>query len=88
MWEDLADDRLMLSHGIGMAGGMLLAQRIGRTVIRREGKALGFEGDALTDFVTIIRAIDRFDRNDDFARQAKAIAEAQKKLEQKNKRGR
>lgn len=84
----MADDRLLFSHGLGMAGGLLLAQRIGSRAIQREGKRLGFKGDALIDFVTIVRAIDRFDRRDDMERQAKAIAAAQKKNEQKNKRGR
>lgn len=79
----MADDRLMFSHGLGMAGGMLLNQRIGRDVIRREGKRLGYEGDALVDFVTIVRIIDRIDRSENMQRQAKEIADAQKKNSKK-----
>lgn len=75
----MADDRLMLSHGLGMAGGMLLFQRIGRENIRREGKRLGYQGDALLDFIDIVRAIDRIDRQENFQRQAEEIAAAQKK---------
>lgn len=82
----MADDRLEFSHGLGMAGGMLLNQRIGRDVIRREGKRLGYEGDALADFVTIVRIIDRIDRAESKQRQAKEIADAQKKNRNKTPR--
>lgn len=78
-WEDLADDRMQLSHSLGMAGGMLLHQRIGSDVIRRHGRRLGYLGDGLADFVVIVRAIDRIERAENFKRQVKEIADAQKK---------
>lgn len=78
-WLDLADDRLAFSHALGMAGSMLLHQRIGRDVIRREGKRLGYSGEALETFVWIVRSIDRFDRSENVKRQAKDIDAAMKK---------
>lgn len=78
-WADMADDRQMLSHGLGMAGGMLLHQPIGRDRIRREGRRAGYDGDALIDFISIVRRIDQIDRAENLQRQAKEIAAAAKK---------
>ena len=58
---------------------MLLHQRIGRDVIRREGERLGYDGEALETFVWIVRSIDRIDRGDSARRQAKDIDAAMKK---------
>ena len=43
---------------MGMAGGLSLPRPIGRDVIRAEGERLGFDGEALEDFVLIVLGID------------------------------
>lgn len=62
-----------------MAGGMLLYQRITRRMARREGASLGYEGEALLDFVEIVRRIDALEWSENFRRQAKDMADAHKK---------
>lgn len=41
-----------------MAGGLSVPRPVGRDVIRQEGLRLGFEGEALEDFVLIVVGID------------------------------
>jgi len=45
---------------MGLAGGLSLPRPIPRDTIRREGEHLGYEGDALEDFVEIVVLIDDF----------------------------
>lgn len=41
-----------------MAGGLSVPRPINREIVRREGRRLGFEGEALEDFVLILVGID------------------------------
>ena len=43
---------------MGMAGGLSLPRPIGRDVIRAEGERLGFEAEALEDFILIVVGFD------------------------------
>ncbi len=56
----LSRDRPNESISMGMAGGVLLPRPISRETIRKEGRRLGYDGDALDDFVEIITLIDDF----------------------------
>ena len=63
---------------IGM-GGVLMPQRIARATARSEGVRLGLEGDALVDFVHLVKAIDALEWADLMERHAKRAAEDAKK---------
>lgn len=54
----LSRDRPELSLSLGMAGGLTLPRPVPRESIRREGERLGYDGDALEDFVEIVMRID------------------------------
>lgn len=56
----LARDRPTESISLGMGGGLTLPRPIPRETIRRDGSRLGYEADALDDFVEIIALIDDF----------------------------
>ena len=57
---DLARDRPRESLSLGMAGGMSLPRPVPQEAIRREGRRLGYRGEALADFTTIVALIDDF----------------------------
>lgn len=69
----------MLSHGLGMAGGMLLRQMMPRAEIEAEGVRLGYVHDALDDFVELMTRFNVIDLRADMKRQSKEIAEVAKK---------
>lgn len=50
----------MLSLSLGMAGGLVLPQKIPRETIRRYGRSLRLSGQELADFVEIVAGIDDF----------------------------
>lgn len=54
----LGRDRPEQSISLGMAGGLTLPRPVPRESIRREGERLGYDGDALEDFVEIVMRID------------------------------
>ena len=54
----LSRDRATESISMGMAGGLSLPRPVPRDAIRREGERLGYDGDALDDFVEAITLID------------------------------
>lgn len=78
-WLSLSRYRPMLSHGLGMAGAMLLKQLMPRAEIEAEGVRLGYANDALDDFVELMTRFNVIDLRADMKRQSKEIAEAQKK---------
>lgn len=51
-------DRSHDSLSLGMAGGITLPRPVPRAAIREEGVRLGYEGEALEDFVLIVVGID------------------------------
>lgn len=54
----LSRDRPNQSISMGMGGGLILPRPISRDTIRREGRRLGYSGDALDDFTEILTGID------------------------------
>ncbi len=56
---DLSEDRPKESLGIGMGGSIQLPGNLTKETIRREGHRLQYAGEALDDFVAIVRGIDR-----------------------------
>lgn len=54
----LTRDRAHESLSLGMAGGVSLPRTIPRAVFREEGIRLGYEGEALEDFVVILTGVD------------------------------
>lgn len=54
----LSRDRPTESLSMGLAGGLSLPRPVPRDAIRREGGRLGYDGDALDDFVEAIMRID------------------------------
>lgn len=54
----LSRDRQTESISMGLAGGLSLPRPVPRDVIRREGERLGYDGDALDDFVEALTMID------------------------------
>jgi hypothetical protein len=58
--QELGRDRPRESVSMGMAGGIILPRPVPLETIRREGRRLGYEGEALEDFVTIIARADDF----------------------------
>ncbi len=77
-WAYLADDRPMFALPQGMGGSLLLFQRIQRSTIKARAKSMGYEHEALLDFVEIVRAIDAIEWAADFMRKAKQLADAVK----------
>ena len=57
-FERLSRDRPLESVSLGMSGGLSLPRSIPLEAIRREGLRLGYGGDGLEDFVTIIARMD------------------------------
>jgi hypothetical protein len=45
---------------MGMAGGLSLPRPVPLEAIRREGLRLGYQGEGLEDFVTMVARIDDF----------------------------
>lgn len=84
-WLSLSRYRRLVSHSLGMAGGMLLRQTMPRAEIEAEGIRLGYFGDALDDFVELMTRLNVIDFRADMKRQSREIADAQKK--NANKRG-
>ena len=78
-WLSLGRYRPFLSHGLGMAGGMLLRQVLPRETIEAEGARLGYIGDGLDDFVELMTRFGALEFRADLKRQAKEFAAAQKK---------
>lgn len=78
-WLSLSRYRPMFSHGLGMAGAMLLKQLMPRAEIEAEGARLGYVGDALDDFVELMTRFNVIEFRADMKRQSREIAEAQKK---------
>lgn len=66
----------MLSLSLGMAGGLVLPQKIPREAIRRHGRALRLCGEELADFVEIVAGIDDFWVETEQRRQADAAVRA------------
>lgn len=56
---DLSEDRPKESVGIGMGGSIQLPGNLTKEAIRREGRRLQYAGEALDDFVAIVRGVDR-----------------------------
>lgn len=54
----LSRDRPTESISLGMAGGLSLPKPVPRATIRVEGERLGYDADALDDFVEAVTAID------------------------------
>lgn len=75
----LASECSMFAQPLGMAGSLLLRQRLTRETVRAEGGRLGYDGDALEDFVEIVRRIDLVDWAAAYKRQADELAAASKK---------
>ncbi len=78
-WLMLHHDQPLLGLPAGMSGFVIARQKITRAAARAEGIDLGFEGDALLDFVVLMQRIDALEWPEDVARQLKGLAEAQKK---------
>lgn len=70
-----------------MSGFIIARQKISRAVARAEGIGLGFEGDALLDFIVLMQRIDALEWPEDVGRQLKALAELQKKNQPPNQSG-
>lgn len=58
MFTWLERDRDTFSHGLGMAGGVLLLSRIKRREIRVEGYRRGYRGGELDEVVSVVSAWD------------------------------
>lgn len=54
----LARDRPHESISMGMGGGLSLPRPVPMEAIRREGSRLGYTGEGLEDFVSIVARID------------------------------
>lgn len=77
----LSRDRATESISMGMSGGLSLPRPVTRDAIRREGERLGYDGDALEDFLETIILIDDFYVETEVRRataEAKASAERSK----------
>jgi hypothetical protein len=75
----LSRDRAIISIGMGAA----LPRPVPRDVIRREGERLGYDGDALDDFVEALTMIDDFHVETEVRR---AAAEAKASSERERNR--
>lgn len=67
---DLAIDRESEFISAGLGGGIHLPCRLPRRLIREEGQRLGYEADALEDFVRIVLGVDRLYVDTEAARSA------------------
>jgi hypothetical protein len=67
---------------IGM-DGLVMPQRISRAAARADGVSLGLEGDALADFITLVKAIDTLEWGAAIERKAKHAADERKRNQQK-----
>lgn len=56
---ELSEDRKQDFIGAGLGGGIYVPLRHSPKKLRKTGKRLGYEGDALVDFVRILQGIDR-----------------------------
>ncbi|MFO1080864.1 MAG: hypothetical protein U1E23_09590 [Reyranellaceae bacterium] len=81
-WLLLSLDAQQFSHSMGMAGGVLLRQRLPRAALREEGRRLGYTGEALDDFVEIVHRIDIHEWTIAYRRQVDAVVAATKKKPQ------
>lgn len=68
----------MFAQPLGMAGSLLLRQRLTRAAIRAEGERLGFDGEELDDFVEIVHRVDLVEWGIAYKRQADDLAAATK----------